>query len=47
LNYDFIKSDELLLSIDVIGQFLFLFFVAQTADIVASAKAVGGKIIGG
>ena len=27
--------------------FLFFFFVAQTDDIVASAKAVGGKIIGG
>jgi len=27
--------------------FLLFFFIAQTADIVASAKAVGGKIIGG
>ena len=55
MNYDFIESDELLLSIDELlmfidatGQFIFhFFFVAQTADIATSAKAVGEKIIGG
>jgi len=30
-----------------LANFFFIFFVAQTADIATSAKAVGGKIIGG